>query len=292
MNIQEPAFLSVGSVIDTIEVEKNLTSNNWYNFYLGKQKQSDIRFLIKEYFPLIWVKRDNDSVNPISADYVSKFDRVKVTAKSDFERENSQITNLTYSPYRLIERNNTQYFLTELPDGVELASDWLKKEGVVDRSIRQLVTAGLSNIEAQNRSNCFVCHFDPAMLMITKTGQVFMPDRQLEVTDKLPLASEESKRNIYAPPEYYVGQSDVVNESSLRYSLGATLHKLVSSQYPPSAVERIKSLALQYIDAKPSLSNLVAEKLSSEVVEQVEKLCSIDDADRMSVVRSNQSFNK
>lgn len=291
MNIQQPAFLPVGSIIDTIEVEKVLTSNNWYQFYLGKQKQTDIKFLVKEYFPLVWVKRDKETVNAVSSDYVSKFDRVKLAAKSDFERENMQSMNLSYSPFRLVERNNTQYFMTELPDGVELASDWLNRESVSDRSIKQLISAGLSNIEAQDRSSRFISHFDPAMLMITTSGQVFMPDRQVEVSEKLPLASEESRRNIYSPPEYYVGKSDVVNESSLRYSLGATLYKLASKQYPPSAVERIKSLALQHIDAKQSLSALVGDKLSNEVTEQVETLCSIDKEQRMPTLSYSQKTN-
>ena len=239
MNLKPGTLLQGGRyvIIDT------LGQGGFGITYLAEQVLARRKVCIKEFFPKEYYNRDSDSCNislgsQSNAETMGKF-------KVKFIKEAQTIASLDHAHiihiHDVFEENDTAYYVMEYIEGTSL-SDMVKVRGALSeadavRYIKEIASA-LGYIHEQK-----INHLDvkPGNIMVrTKGDSAILIDfglsKHYDDTGGQTSSTPAGISHGYAPMEQYnIGGVSSFSPATDIYSLGATLHYLVSGVTPPAA---------------------------------------------------------
>ena len=211
--------------------------------YLAEQVMAKRMVCIKEFFPKEYYNRDADSLHiSLGSEGNAK---MMNAYKAKFIKEAQTIAKLKHPNiipiFDVFEENNTAYYAMEYIEGESLNAK-VKREGALaeDRAVKYIrdVASALRYIHKRN-----IMHLDvkPANVMLRKEDDFavlidFGLSKQYDNAGKQTSATPVGISHGYAPIEQYQeGGVSTFSPVTDIYSLGATLHYLVTGRVPAVA---------------------------------------------------------
>lgn len=210
-------------------------------------------------------------------------------ARRAFKREASLLGNLRDRALPKVLRyfsEDGQYFLVmEFISGTDLA-ELLRSQGnpFSQSQVMQWASEVLRVLEKLHAQQPPILHGDikPSNLMLTKQGEIFLLDfgcaKGVAGSMPAPLGDQSTDYSpFYAPLEQINGES--TDPRSDLYSLGATLHRLLTGEPPKSVLTRSRAISEQQPDPVRPADELNPQ-VSSRVAAVIHRALAIDRSQR------------
>lgn len=254
--------------------------------YIGFDKKLELRVAVKEYLPAdISTRAEGEStVKSFSGDkydaYVYGLGRFIDEART-LAKYNNHPSIVSVSDF--FEQNNTAYLVMEYLDGITL-SEYLKKSGgsISEKETLSIIRPIIDALKSVHIAGIVHRDISPDNIFITAQGQI----KLLDFGAARHAMSEKSKslsvvlKPGFAPPEQYYSRGKQGPWTDV-YAIGATMHRMLTGENPPEAMERMVSDTLQGVSGvsgKVSSAITKAMMLSAESrYQSVDELLSVLD---------------
>ncbi|MDW4497160.1 serine/threonine-protein kinase [Sulfitobacter sp. D35] len=196
--------------------------------------------VIKECFPAEICVRRNGQVLPRSAKLQKQF----AILKSHFVREARQMAKLVHpnivAVHQVFEENNTAYMALDLIRGMDFFDIVERQpERITGEFVRSVLDQCLTAIGFIHDRKLLHRDISPDNIMVDERGHLSLIDfgaaRERDATTR---ASPYMVKDGYSPHEMYRAGAELGYSSDL-YSLGATLHFIVTGSAPPDSDQRL-----------------------------------------------------
>ncbi len=203
--------------------------------------------VVKECFPSGICIRRNGRVHPLAADFESQFEALK----RQFIREARQMAKLIHpnivAVHQVFEENNTAYMALDQVIGVDLLTlSEEQPERITNAFLHKLLTQMLLAIGHTHDQGVLHRDISPDNILVDDANHFTLIDFGAALDLSAQSAGKQSMivavKDGYSPNEFY-RTSETHDFSSDLYSLGATLHHMITGSAPPDCQSRLAALS-------------------------------------------------
>ncbi|MDO5465365.1 MAG: serine/threonine-protein kinase [Akkermansia sp.] len=234
-NIQTP--LPNNSVLQNYILERTIGQGGFGITYLGTEKLTGRRVVIKENFPRQYVYRDpQDAVTVYPRPgYEGDYD----WSKQSFIKEAVTLIGLPYNPHivrvlAVLEAHNTAYIVMPLIEGRDMAACYRGGATMPENELHDFLQSILGALAHMHAHNIIHRDIKPENILITPEGKPVLIDFGAARPDTPMVSATQIGTRGYAPPEQI---SPKLYDKHPKphadiYALGATCYRLITGYDP------------------------------------------------------------
>lgn len=203
--------------------------------------------VVKECFPSGICTRRNGRVHPVVPDFEAQFEALK----RQFIREARQMAKLIHpnivAVHQVFEENNTAYMALDQVMGVDLLTlSEEQPERITNAFLHKLLSQMLQAIEHTHGNGVLHRDISPDNILVDDANHFTLIDFGAALDLGAQSAGKQSMivavKDGYSPTEFY-RTSETHDFSSDLYSLGATLHHVITGSAPPDCQSRLAAVS-------------------------------------------------
>jgi len=279
--------LSYGDQIENYSIERLLGAGGFGMTYKGFDRNLGCSVAIKEYFPMMYSVRENDSkrIRPKAATYLRSYqfglqrflDEARILAKF----KNNNIVRVS----RFLECNNTAYIIMDYEEGVSLAHFLASARKLSEKELCQVAIPIMNGLIAVHKNQYLHRDLKPANIYLRKSGSPVLLDfgsaRQSLSDASTPMTRVVSEG--YAPFEQY-NKHDKQGPWTDVYGLGATLYHCISGKKPMDALDRLAATQNDQLD--PLIPAIYMGKgfYATSILKAIDRMLNLNIKDRPATV--------
>ncbi len=285
--------LSYGDQIENYSIERLLGAGGFGMTYKGFDRNLGCAVAIKEYFPLMYSIRENNSkrIRPKAESYSRSYqfglqrflEEARVLAKF----KDTNIVRVS----RFLQSNNTAYIIMDYEEGMSLQNFLDSARKLSEKELCQVAIPILRALITVHNSQYLHRDLKPANIYLRKCGSPVLLDfgsaRQSLSETSVPMTRVVSEG--YAPFEQY-NKHDKQGPWTDLYGLGATLYHCISGKKPIDALDRLASKNNNLSDPLIPAIHMGKGFYDTKILEAIDLMLSLNIDDRPASVEEVLPF--
>ena len=265
--------LRTGSQIAVYEINELLGSNQSEIIYRARNKRLDSMVILKEFFPLKYASREEDSQSIRLGSVINEF--VFEFGLANFIKHNEKLLEIQHpgaqTALNLLEFNQTAYLVLDEPKGYLLSEYVSNSEPYMEDELKKLLSSLLDTLKEFHSVDIVHGDIHPTNILINEHGKPVLLNFA-SARQKFARYIENPSAELhagYASPEQYLTRGDIEASSDL-YALGAVLYRCITGADPEDGETRMSELNNNNSDPLNSVIDKYHSGFSGELLVTVD----------------------